>query len=298
MGIIARLKRAARKMLGRHPFPKMTLVQMDAIVPTSLEEQVYCAVVQQDDVCYDVGANRGEVARILAKLSGCRGIVIAFEPVWDMYVTLCAGTHASDGSKDSNGVIVTMPFGLADVERNASIQVPDNNFGVGSMAHASSWIQAQPGAAMTSYECRFLTLDGFLQSFKPRIPDFMKIDVEGAELFVLKGARQFFDNGNRPLMLIEVFAPWEKAFNYGPWEVFRLLGGWGYRFLFVCPNGLVEYDPSAAKPFPPDYKQAYNVLAFCPEKHKERISNVEGLRVKGGQRILSMPPPPVANVIS
>jgi FkbM family methyltransferase len=44
-------------------------------------------------------------------------------------------------------------------------------------------------------------------------PHFIKIDVEGAELLVLRGGSEAFKRGFRPLMLIELFAPWQHAFG-------------------------------------------------------------------------------------
>jgi hypothetical protein len=51
-------------------------------------------------------------------------------------------------------------------------------------------------------------------------------------------------------MLIEIFAPWEGAFGYGPWEVFKFLIGYGYKFLFACPEGLDSLYAVAGQSFP------------------------------------------------
>ena len=106
---------------------------------------------------------------------------------------------------------------LADSERRAAINVPDGSFGMGSLADASTWATVQRGAQLRSYQVQLTTIDGFLATIGSRAPDFIKIDVEGAELFVLRGAAKLFNAGQRPLMLIEVFAPWENAFGYSPW---------------------------------------------------------------------------------
>ena len=275
-----RLKRATRKALH---------------APLSFEEQIYHAVVRRNDTCFDVGAHSGGVALLLARLAGADGRVLAFEPVWPMYATPCERLRRA-GRRSAP--VVTVPYGLASEERVATIQVPEGNFGMGSLAPASEWSKAQPGAAIASYECRFVTLDGFLRSANAAPPDFMKIDVEGAELFVLRGAASLFAAGHRPLMLIEIFAPWERAFGYGPWEVLSLLEQLGYRFLFACPGGLVEHAPNAARPFPPEYAQGYNVLAHYPPLHASRIAAVAALRAGGQARVLPMPPPPVANTLA
>jgi FkbM family methyltransferase len=269
--------------------------KMDAFVPQSFEDQIYSAVVNSGDVCFDIGANEGDITLLMAKLAGKCGTVIAFEPVFQPYTRLCSKIqkYASQG-----GLIITVPYGMAEYESAATIQVPDGIFAMGSMAGSDEWSKAQNRVNIESHECRFITLDVFIHSFYHVIPDLIKIDVEGAELYVIRGGCKFFADGSRPLMIIEVFAPWERAFGYGPWDLFLLLIDLGYRFLFACPEGLVEYEPTASKPFPSEYSHGYNVLAYCPDKHSERIKNVEGLRIGKSNQILAMLPPPVANKIA
>jgi hypothetical protein len=75
----------------------------------------------------------------------------------------------------------------------------------------------------------------------------------------------------RPLLFMELFAPWQRPFGYGPWDVLSLLATYGYRFLFMCPDGLIENQPTRAAPYPPEYAQGYNLLAFTAA-HAERIA--------------------------
>jgi FkbM family methyltransferase len=191
--------------------------------------------------------------------------------------------------------IVTIPCGLADSDKNSTINVPDGAFGRGSLADASAWAQAQCGAQIRSYRVQLTTLDRFMESTASRVPNFIKIDVEGAELFVLRGAAEFFGAGHRPLMLIEVFAPWEQAFGYQPWAVFSWLLERGFRFLFACPNGMVDHLPTAVRPFPPEYEMGYNVVVYEPNAHAERIESLQRLLASRQPRLLPMAPPPQPN---
>src|SRR5262249_53281832 len=108
-------------------------------------------------------------------------------------------------------------------------------------------------------------------------------DIEGAELFALRGASGHFAAGHRPLIVAEVYAPWEQRCGYGPWEFFAPLLDLGYRFLFLCQGGLVEHLPSEAAPFPPEFDQSYNVVAYVPGRHAERIESLARLRIGTGQ---------------
>ncbi len=287
MEVVTRLKRAAKELLGRGQSPRRQGPQ-----PSSYEEQLYAAVIRPGDVCFDVGANHGDVSLFLARLMGESGTVVAFEPVWPTYSRLCRNVQSDLALKSA---ILTVPYGLADSDKDATIHVPDGEFGMGSMAEEDAWKRAQPGAAIESYRVRFTSIDAFLLATGARRPTFMKIDVEGAELFVLRGATEFFSDGHRPLMLIEVFAPWEKAFGYQPWEPFSWLLERGYRFLFACPNGLVEYLPTESQPFPAGFEMGYNVLAFNPTEHEDRIAEIEHLRAGPSTKVLAMAPPPRPN---
>jgi FkbM family methyltransferase len=290
MVVVARLKRAVKELLGLRQWPRR-----EKIRSSSYEEQIYQALVRPGDTCFDVGANGGEVSLFLAKLAGDSGLVTAFEPVWPVFCRLCRTVQLDTTQK---ATIVTVPIGLADSEKRAVINVPDGSFGMGSIADLSTWAAVQRGAQVCSYQVQLTTIDGFLATTGARIPDFIKIDVEGAELFVLRGAGELFNAGHRPLMLIEVFAPWERALGYHPWAALSSLLDRGYRFLFACPNGLVDHLPTETKPFPPDYEMGYNVVAYDPTAHASRIERVKHLRSGMSERLLPMAPPPQPNRVA
>ena len=141
------------------------------------------------------------------------GKVIAFEPVWNTYMMMCKNIQNTINIK---APIFTMPFGLAEEEKTAIIHVPDGRFESGSLARPDESGPLDPAGKIARYECRFMSLDGFLRSRDGLVADIWKIDVEGAELFVLRGASQHFAAGNRPLIVAEVYAPWEHRLGYGP----------------------------------------------------------------------------------
>ena len=77
--------------------------------------------------------------------------------------------------------------------------------------------------------------------------------------------------------------PGKQRCGYGPWEFFAPLLGSGYRFLFLCRGGLIEHLPSESAPFPPEFEHGYNVVAYVPGRHAERIGRLERLRFGTGQ---------------
>jgi len=248
--------------------------------PSTLEEQVYAAVVRDGDLCFDIGANVGWIALYLARTAGAAGKVVAFEPVWPTYMRMCANIQDTINVK---APIFTMPFGLAEEEKTAVVHVPDGRFEFGSLGRLDGLEDVFPGMEVAGYECRFMSLDGFLRCDGGLIPDLCKIDVEGAELFVLRGAARHFAAGHRPLIVSEAYAPWQKRCGYGPWDFFAFLLDLGYRFLFLCPGGLIEHLPSESAPFPPEFEQGYNIVAFIPTRHAERIRDLEPLNFGTGR---------------
>lgn len=209
-----------------------------------------------------------------------------------MYQSLCAAIQRDTYHK---APIVTLPFGVADCDKKTTIQVPGEAFARGSMALGENWARTQNAMHIDSYECHFTSIDLFLEQNKDIYPSFVKIDVEGAELYVLHGAAQLLASSARPLLFMEVFAPWEHAFGYGPYDVLELLMQYGYQFLFVCHEGLILHIPSYENPTPPQYVNGYNLIAFDPVVHEQRIKLIRPFFYGAGGRILPMVPPPIDN---
>jgi FkbM family methyltransferase len=283
-----RLKRAAKELLA---MPQWALIE--APRATSYEEQLYLGLVREGDVCFDVGANVGAVALFLAKVSGPRGTIVSFEPLWSMHPQIAATVQRD--SQHSKAPVVTVPAALSNAPGSSTIQIPAETSQLASIAGADAWGEAQPGANIRSQPITLITLDEFLYSSGLPDPAFLKIDVEGAEWLVLQGASRTIERV-RPLMVIEVFAPWERAFGYGPYTPLSWLVERGYNLLFVSPQGLVAHTPTPTAPFPPQYELGYNVIAYQPTLHNARVDALEDLRYPSSQ-VLAMTPPPRPNRI-
>jgi FkbM family methyltransferase len=292
MEIASLVCRSLGRVLGPLPAPPPQAEIIHG--PPAFEEDLFRRTICPGDVCFDVGANVGEMAALLAQGAGDSGAVLAFEPVWPMFAQLCRRVQQLTWPA---ATVLPLPMGLSDSEHEGAIQVPDGIFGMGSMAQPDSWSQAHSGASIQTYSAWFTTLDAFLARTGHAPPDFVKIDVEGAELLVLKGAAGLLSSGCRPLMLLEVFAPWQQAFGYGPWQLLSWLADRGYRFLFSCPAGLVDHLPTPVAPFPAGFEMGYNVVAYVPERHADRVSQLDPLRAGHPGVPVAFPPPPRANLI-
>ena len=74
--------------------------------------------------------------------------------------------------------------------------------------------------------CRLTTLNKF-GAEAGKVPDFIKCDVEGAELFVFKGGQEVIER-HKPIIFTEMLRKWSAPFGYHPNEIIELLTDCGY----------------------------------------------------------------------
>lgn len=148
-------------------------------------------------VVYDVGANFGFYS-LLAARQGAQ--VFAFEP--DVQIAESLERHARMNSLDSKiGIIRAAVYSASGSVAldPASCQRGHGNAHVG--------VAVDPSHPTVSVPCT--TLDDFAREHVA--PDVVKIDVEGAESEVLKGAEKVFAE-SRPHLLCEVHDPANASF--------------------------------------------------------------------------------------
>lgn len=166
--------------------------------------------------CIDIGANHGRVAIELAR-AGHR--VMAFEPLAFNLWVLRSATRLSRRVR-------VAPTALGDHDGQATIFVPlreDNRPTHGAAFVAGDDDEAlrhTPGSRLVRQTIRIRRLDDVDLSWLGGV-GFIKIDVEGHEVAVLRGARRVLGE-HRPTILMECWAR-----GGGP-EAVRLLGEMGY----------------------------------------------------------------------
>lgn len=83
-----------------------------------------------------------------------------------------------------------------------------------------------------------ITIDDFLSEKKISV-SFLKSDIEGAELLLLKGAKKCLIK-DKPYLQLEIFESGTKRFGYAPQEIFQFLDALGYGYvLFAKKDGSV-----------------------------------------------------------
>lgn len=165
-------------------------------------------LVRDDGVFLDVGSNYGYFSIFLATRSNFHGSIHAFEPVGSSF----AGLQGLVASLQCSAAVTCHQLAVSDKAGTAAMEVAGDP-GLARIAD---------GELQQSETVRTATLD----SLKLDRVDFLKIDVEGHEANVLKGAEALI-GANNPYIFLEswVFSDWpDKVF-----EPLQFLVDRGYR---------------------------------------------------------------------
>lgn len=211
----------------------------------------------------DVGAHHGYYALLASRSIGASGKVIAFEPSPKERVRLRQHLQLNGCSNVS-----VESFALEEVEEEKELFLVD-----GTEDYCNSLRPPVVNAGTTTIKVKTTTLDKFLRRKVIDRVDFIKMDVEGAELNVLKGAQELFTKTPRPVLLVELYdmrtAPW----GYAAREVVQLLAKLGYRWYEIHLNGSV-----ASVETDRDVYDA-NLVAIPPEREEDVLIRVNAERV-------------------
>lgn len=188
----------------------------------------------KDGVVLDIGANIGTFTVPLAK--GNESLTFhAFEPQRIVYYQLCANTFI-------NGLdnVHCHHFGLSDKRDNLQLVVPDyaNETNVGAFS-------IDKETRENEYECptqgkkETITVFKLDEGYHKNVR-LIKIDVEGHELEVLKGATDTIIGNDYPPIFFE-------AWNWKPWfepkreKLFKFLQKMGYQITEGGNNNLAQH---------------------------------------------------------
>jgi FkbM family methyltransferase len=196
------------------------------------EVSVMQRFVQPGDVVFDIGANIGLHSILLSQLIGPQGRLHAFEPNPELVPALSCTI-----SNLGNATLHTVA--LSDKNDESSLFVPPDD----SMASLTDWTldtALREDGEPRVVTCQQHRMDDLLKDGVLPAPDFIKCDVEGAELLVFRGGHETLDRTDAPIILFEVNKDASAAFGYGASGAKDFLAGLkspGYQFFKVQPGG-------------------------------------------------------------
>ncbi len=176
-------------------------------------------ILKNGQVCFDVGANVGYFTILGSRCVGSTGKVIALEPAMRNLAYLYQ--HVSL-NKANNVTIISAA--CSDSESLAAFSSGKNC----AEGHILSGTVSEPAINEYVSVVPTVTIDAVAERLRLQ-PDVLKIDVEGAELSVLKGALDTLRK-SRPIILIEIHSEELLA------ACIAFLGPLGYEFEPVVPN--------------------------------------------------------------
>jgi FkbM family methyltransferase len=178
----------------------------------------------------DIGAHHGLYTVLASKRVGSTGKVVAFEPsprerkqlVRNVRINFCSNVHIE-------------PYALGkDPARDSLYVVEGGEDGCNSLRPPAVQSETRP------VPVEVVTLDSIASKLGLTKVDFVKLDVEGAELDVLKGAGGLLRTIPRPVLLVEVYDIRTQPWGYKAREIVEFLDQKGYRWFELLSDGSVR----------------------------------------------------------
>ena len=192
------------------------------------EKQTFLKTIKPEWTVIEIGANFGYFTNLFQALVGTNGQLHAFEPVPSTFQQL-----QSTLPKGRNNCTL-YNLGTAKEAGEVIFHVPLNDHGQATMSphDCKSWKDRE----IEEVACSVIKLDEFTPVSSLTKIDFIKIDVEGAELPSLQGAEHILRK-HKPLLFVEVCKAWMKSFGYNAKELEAFLRSLSYsRFEVVGRN--------------------------------------------------------------
>lgn len=123
-----------------------------------------------------------------------------------------------------NGESVNNAVNIGLYDRNDKLAFYYDKEGSG----ASSFVNIREKADIKPIEVDVRRMDDWARENKITKVDFIKCDVEGAELFVYKGGREVIEQ-SKPIVFSEMLRKWSAKFGYNPNDIIHFFKELGYK---------------------------------------------------------------------
>ncbi len=164
----------------------------------------------------DVGANIGYYSLFASKIIGNAGRVYSFEPSNREFRRLLKNIELNNCTN-----IIPLNIALSDLDSEIKFSIAKGHTGLNSMIIADKSVVKSPQII------RSMRLDSIFNSENKKF-HLIKIDVEGAELLVLKGMANLLQEHLIQKLVVEITPRFFKVFDYEKVDIYNFLSGFGY----------------------------------------------------------------------
>ena len=204
--------------------------------------QVIAQVIRPDSLCIDIGAHKGLILDMCIRYAP-KGTLYAFEPI--PYLAKLLRRKYRWNSR-----VTVHEMALSDKAGTASFFVNNSAMGYSSLVSPNSNV-----TETEVQECvvKVSRLDDVLPQARPT---FIKIDVEGAELGVLRGAREMLTR-SRPTIAFEHALGGADRFSTTPENIFDFFSEIGFK-VSTMPGYLNKQPPFSRSEFSTQFYRQIN----------------------------------------
>jgi FkbM family methyltransferase len=203
--------------------------------------EILSAILFPGMVFFDVGANVGFYTLVASRIVGKDGEVHSFEPNPETF-----GCFKENLRINALENVFANQFALSDSKQTGRLYLHRPQFQGGTSLGVAS-----PEDALDKRVCDVScgTLDDYLRdSHRERI-DVMKVDVEGAEVKLLRGGASILQAEDRPIILMEFNSGALKKIGHTCKELADLAVGYGYDLFRVTDLGLSPLEENPPSDF-------------------------------------------------
>jgi HAD superfamily hydrolase (TIGR01509 family) len=219
------------------------------------DSEMLYKLVSANDTIFDIGANIGWYSNHLSKKLPA-ATIYSFEPIPETFAQLKRNTELN---KAENITLNNMAFSDA-VQPLTFYYSP-------TITGASSSVNITENDSMVKLECQANTIDNFVKEKNIAGIDFIKCDVEGAELMVYKGGAATIE-AHKPIVFTEMLRKWAAKFNYHPNDIIAFYKQFGYN-CYTSHNGkLIPIETVT------DETMETNFFFLHPVKHAGKIADL------------------------
>jgi len=181
---------------------------------------IFKPMLDSNSVVFDIGGHSGQYAKLFARIVR-QGQVYSFEP--SSYSRSILNFAIKVGGFDN---IEVVPVGLGDAPGTLTLTTPIKSYG--TFKYGLAHMGDNTGASDGHHEdVAMITIDDFAAEAGLKRLDFIKMDVEGWELRILKGGAETIQR-HRPVMMIELVGLQLARAGDSLEDAWALLQSWGY----------------------------------------------------------------------